>query len=76
MIINTEKLLDLGFEVEVTGEEIHIFPHRDCVPTHELREAMTRVSSVMGFDEREADELWGAAHKIQVMSAVRKCSNW
>lgn len=76
MIINTEKLLDLGFEVEITGEEIRIFPHRDCTPTRELREAMTRVSSVMGFDEREADELWGAAHRIQVMSAIRKCSNW
>ena len=76
MIINTEKLLDLGFEVEVTGEEIHIFPHRDCTPTRELREAMQRVSGVMGFNDREADDLWNAAHSIQVMSAIRKCSNW
>ena len=73
MIINTEKLLDLGFNVEIHGEEISILPCRvDRAVTEKLRD----VCGFLGFNESETEQFFAAAHNIQIMSAIRKCSNW
>jgi hypothetical protein len=75
MYIDLRKLEEEGFEYKMDNDKLNIYPV-DSVPHHELREAIFEVGAIMGFNERETDELFGAAHSIQIISVIRRCSNW
>ena len=75
MNINLEKIRAQGFAVELSKDRktISIFPTRvDEGVTEKLRD----VSGFLGFNDSETDEFFAATHRIQVMSAIRKASNW
>ena len=77
MYIDLDRLeQEEGFDWQMRGNKLHIFPRDDAIPSDELRDAIREVGAIMGFNERETDDLFGAAHKIQVISVIRRCSNW
>ena len=78
MFIDLAKMSDEGFTVKLnrSQDRIEIYPNDHATASKELQKAIREVGAIMGFDERETDDLFGAAHKIQVVSAIRKCSNW
>lgn len=75
MNINLEKIKSAGFAVELSKDRstLAIFPTRADQGVHEkLRD----VACFLGFNDSETDQFFGATHHIQVMSAIRKASNW
>ena len=75
MNINLEKIRAQGFAVELSKDRttLAIFPRTvDESVTQKLRD----VSGFLGFNDSETDEFFAATHRIQVMSAIRKASNW
>lgn len=75
MNIDFEKLRNMGFEVSLSKnrQNVEIFPVR---VDGEITEIMRDLCGRLGFNESESDQFFTLAHKVQVMSAIRKCSNW
>lgn len=74
MNIDLKKLETKGFRFELTKDKVlQIWPDD---PSRELRDAIMDISALMGFNEMETESLFQAAHNIQIMSVIRKCSNW
>ena len=42
----------------------------------EIREALRKIGEMQGWNDGEIDQLFAAAYRIQIMSALRRCSNW
>lgn len=78
MKINIAQLEECGFTVRHHHSKgfIEIYPNDRANMSEELRKAIREVAALMGLDDSGTDDLFGAAHKIQVMCAIRKCSNW
>lgn len=75
MNINIEEMKSMGFGVEISKDKstISIFPIRaDSLATDLARE----LCATLGFNDRETDDMFSAMARIQIMSAIRKCSGW
>jgi hypothetical protein len=42
----------------------------------EIREALRKIGEMQGWNDGEIDQLFSAAYRIAIMSALRRCSNW
>lgn len=75
MHIRLYKLNDLGFtyELDEKKETIAIWPNH-AKQDYRVNEILREAASMMGFNEMETDTLTCEAHRIQTMSALRKCS--
>lgn len=75
MRIDFEELKEYGFRAELAKHRRHV----DIVP-EDINPAIAAqvrdLCGVLGFNDTETTEFHNALHRIQVMSAIRKCSNW
>lgn len=75
MNIDLAKIESMGFEVSINKDRsrLSIFPiSADPTATQYVRE----LCAVLGFNDSETEETFSAVAKIQVISAIRKCSGW
>ena len=73
MQLSIQKLEESGYRVQVSKTEININP-TNC--DSEAHNRLHDMSDYLGFNSAEHDQLFNAVYLIQVMSAIRKCSNW
>lgn len=71
--INIKELETSGFTVHVDSDEIQIHPKRHNEGFHNR---VMELCNDMALNEPETDQAFAALHKINIMSAIRKCSNW
>jgi len=75
MRIDIKELAKLGFTFKHDRNNgmFEIYPTGSDAA---LRDNIIDAGKRMGFNDNEIDQLLGVAHRINVMSAMRRCSGW
>jgi hypothetical protein len=78
MIIDLEKL-NVDFFVDVERDKDRNLSKLVISPrlgSEVIRDFGNEIAGYLGFNEMETEALFGEIHRINVLSAIRKCSRW